>query len=87
MTTAPNNSLNNSLRRRRLRISIMRNRKCKFKNCKNIVLFDINLYSENKFCFKHNHSQLHTKIEKLERGFFDNKDFDYIIPKKQLYIF
>jgi len=84
MTTAPNNSLNNSLNnRRRLRISIMRNRKCQFKNCKNIVLFNINKYCDNNFCFKHNHSQLHRKIEKLERGFFEVKDYDFIIPKKE----
>jgi len=80
MTTAPNNSLNNS---RRLRISIMRNRKCKFKNCNNIVLFNIQKYCENNFCFKHNNSQLHRKIEKLERSFFKLKNYDFIIPKKE----
>ena len=74
---------NNYQSRRKLRISIMRNRKCKFKNCKNIVLFDINKYCDNNFCFKHNNCQLHRKIEKLEQGFFHQKDYDFIIPKKE----
>lgn len=80
MTTAPNNSLNNSLK---LRISIMRNRKCKFKNCNNIVLFNIHKYCENNFCFKHNNTQLHRRIDRLERGFFELTDYDFIIPKKK----
>jgi hypothetical protein len=81
MTTAPNNSLNNSPR---LDISIMKNRKCKFKKCNNIILFDINEYCENNYCFKHNKTHLYRKIEHLEQGFFDNKqDYDFIIPKKE----
>jgi hypothetical protein len=61
----------------------MKNRRCKFKNCKNIVLFDIQKYCDNNFCFKHNDSQLHRKIEKLERGFFELKNYDFIFPKKE----
>ena len=51
MTTPPNNSLNNSLNnRRRLRISIMRNRKCKFQNCKNLKKKrDKGIEKENSF--------------------------------------
>ena len=69
--------------RRKLRISIMRNRRCKFKNCNNIVLFNIHKYCENSYCFKHNNTQLHRKIDRLERGFFELKDYDFIIPKKE----
>ena len=70
---------------RKLRISIMKNRKCKFKNCKNIVLFDIHKYCDNDFCYKHNNSQLHRKIIELEGGFFDKEltHCNFLSPKKK----
>lgn len=76
MSIPPNNS------RRNLRISVMKSRKCRIKKCNNIILFNLNKYLDQNFCFKHNNTYIQTKIDALERGFYII-DYKYIIPKKK----
>jgi len=77
MSIPPNNS------KRNLRISMIENRKCIMKGCNNIVLFHLHKYSDERFCYLHNNTHIHNKIETLEKGFFELKDYDCIIPKKK----
>ena len=76
MSIPPNNS------RRNLRVTVRESRKCTMKKCNNIILFNINKYIDQKFCYKHNNANIQTKINTLERPFYiiDNK---FIIPKKK----
>ncbi len=76
MSIPPNNS------RRNLRISVRKSRKCRIKKCNNIILFNLNKYLDQNFCFKHNNTYIQTKIDALERGFYII-DYKYIIPKKK----
>jgi len=63
------------------RISIVNSRKCCKKNCNNICLFGVEIFTDIRFCYKH--INFNDKIYELELGFFESNNYEEIRTKKK----